>query len=145
MGGTEAVKCDPYPTFKKAITTAFMFEAKQHMRLELFDGATGETGRSHGFAKFTMAALVSAKKSVLEVPMSTDGKVYLTAQVIGTSKGELMITFHGKDLNKMNLFGRTDAYYRIARVLPNSRKRLVYKSEMEKKTLDPQGPQRRST
>ncbi|KAJ3043826.1 Copine-5 [Rhizophlyctis rosea] len=96
-----------------------------------------------GGVEVTLAQIVSSPGRNLTRPLELDGKVLpkavikVTAEEISSSKQLARFRFSAKNLDKKDLFGKSDPYFNINRILDDGSKILVYRSKHVLKTLNP--------
>ncbi|KPA85390.1 copine i-like protein [Leptomonas pyrrhocoris] len=138
VGRTETIRDNLNPVFKTPVSVNYFFEMRQDIKLDVWDEDKGKADDFLGKATFTMGHLMSSPQSSLTLKLDTKGTVTVTASLIGTTKGTAALQLRGRELKKMNVFGKTDAFIVISRLLPTGQKRQVHKTEVQKKTLNPQ-------
>ncbi|KAL7709253.1 copine i-like protein [Lotmaria passim] len=138
VGRTETIRNNLNPVFKTPVTVNYFFEMRQEIKLDIWDEDKGKADDFLGRATFTMGQLMSSPNSSLTLNLNVKGTVTVTASLIGTSKGTAALQLRGRGLKQMNCIGKTDAFIVISRQLPTGQKRQVYKTEVQKKTLNPQ-------
>jgi copine 1/2/3 len=138
VGRTEVVRNNLNPEFKTCMAVNYFFEIRQTMRVEVWDKDVKTKDDPLGSAEFTMGQLMSSRNSTLTLNLSVKGTVTLTASYIGSQRGTVALTFRGRNLKKMDLFGKSDPYFYLYRQLPSGQRAQVYKSEVIDNTLNPQ-------
>ncbi|KPI88862.1 copine i-like protein [Leptomonas seymouri] len=137
VGRTEVIRNNLNPQFQTHIPVNYFFEIHQSMRVEVWDKDSNTKDDPLGNAIFTMGQLMSSRGSTITLNLSIKGTVTLTASYIGPQRGTVALTFRGRDLKKMDLFGKSDPYFFLYRVLPCGQRVQVYKSEVVANTLNP--------
>jgi hypothetical protein len=142
IGRTETRQNDLNPVFEKAISVDFMFETKQEFILKLLDddgkGPAGEDAL--GNVSFQLAHVVGSRGASLTLDLNP-GKVTISAKEESKAGRDTVgLKFSGKALKKMDLFGKSDPYFKLERLLPNGATKLLFQSKHMDGTLDPEWP-----
>ncbi|CBZ28489.1 copine i-like protein [Leishmania mexicana MHOM/GT/2001/U1103] len=138
VGRTEVIKNNLNPEFHTCISATYFFEVRQVMRVEVWDSDKNKPDDLLGVAEFTFGCLLSSRGSTLTLSLGGKSTVTLTASYVGSRRGTIGVTFRGRSLKKMDLFGNSDPYFVLSRLLPSGQRVTVYKSEVIKNTLNPQ-------
>ncbi|CAD2218875.1 C2 domain/Copine, putative [Angomonas deanei] len=140
VGKTEVVKNNLNPVFKTGINVNYFFEVRQVYRFEVWDKDTGSADDFLGAVEMTMGEIMSSRDCTKTANLEKRGSITVSVlqQQQGNTLGTVRLTFRGKDLKKMDTFGKTDAYLVINRLLPNGQKKLIHKTETVMKNLNPQ-------
>jgi hypothetical protein len=142
VGRTETRQNDLNPVFEKAISVDFMFETKQEFILKLLDddgkGPAGDDAL--GNVSFQLAHVVGSRGASLTLDLNP-GKVTISAKEESKAGRDTVgLKFSGKALKKMDLFGKSDPYFKLERLLPNGATKLLFQSKHMDGTLDPEWP-----
>nr|CAJ2476277.1 unnamed protein product [Leishmania braziliensis] len=137
VGRTEVIKNNLNPDFKTSISVNYYFEIRQTMRVEVWDSDKHKSDDLLGVAEFTLAHLISSRGSTLTLSLGGKSTVTLTASYVGSQRGTVGVSFSGRNLKKMDLFGKSDPYFILSRLLPSGQRSTVYKSEVIKNSLNP--------
>ncbi|KAI9144387.1 copine-1 isoform c [Paraphysoderma sedebokerense] len=151
IGRTERIKNNVNPKFTKTFKVQYHFETVQDLLFRVYDVDTNSSNLQKqdyiGEVRTTMANLVSAKGGVFRkelmnpaYPSRKNGTLVVTTVEI-TKTESLRIQFHGKKLDKKDLFGKSDPYLKIYRILDFNvqppKLALVHETEIIKNDLNP--------
>ncbi|KAJ3045163.1 Copine-8, partial [Rhizophlyctis rosea] len=147
VGRTEQVKDTLDPSFAKSVTVEYRFEENQQFRFHVIDvDAKNPDISKHdklGSIEITLAQIVSSPGRILQRPLERDGKplhkaeIKIVAEEVSNLKQIAKFRFSAKNLDKKDLFGKSDPYFQINRVLDDGSKTVVYRSKHIMKTLNP--------
>lgn len=95
-----------------------------------------------GIFETTLANIVSASGQALQKPLvhptrNKAGYIKITAEEKTGLKHIVKMTYHGRDLDKKDFFGKSDPYYQISRTMEDGTTTVVYRSDHIKNTLNP--------
>jgi len=147
IGRTEWLKDNLNPNFVKTIRVRYTFEVTQYLRFVLYDIDDIHANLSKadllGEVESTLAAVVSAPSGVFSEQLTYTkntkikaGTLSVYAEEVKESNFEVNFALEGKNLAKMDLFGKSDPYL-VVNQRVGSNLVPVYKTETIMKTLNP--------
>eukprot|EP00672_Neobodo_designis_P025267 CAMPEP_0174830124 /NCGR_PEP_ID=MMETSP1114-20130205/2353_1 /TAXON_ID=312471 /ORGANISM="Neobodo designis, Strain CCAP 1951/1" /LENGTH=219 /DNA_ID=CAMNT_0016063911 /DNA_START=109 /DNA_END=764 /DNA_ORIENTATION=- len=142
VGRTETKKDDLSPRFEKSISVEFMFETKQEFIVKVLDddGKGEQADDLVGQAKFQLAHVVGSRNATLKLDMNP-GFLYISAKEESKAgRDTVALKFRGKAMKKMDLFGKSDPYFKFERILPNGTTKQLFESKPINNTLEPDWP-----
>uniref|UniRef100_A0A7S1PQ68 C2 domain-containing protein n=1 Tax=Neobodo designis TaxID=312471 RepID=A0A7S1PQ68_NEODS len=140
LGKTETVWNNLSPVWQTHIEVDFHFEARQELAYEIYDDdGKGPSGDDHlGNGTFLLSHVVASPRSTLTIQLRTKGTLTITAEEASAhAKDTVAFRVRGVQLKKMDLFGKSDPYYKLFRLLPNGERKLLFQSIVVSETLDP--------
>ena len=147
IGRTEHIKNSLDPEFAKAIYVDYRFEQVQMIRFNVYDvdnaSQTLEDDDFLGSMEATLGQVVSAgkfTKPLLSKHGSEAGTITIHAEEVVQSRKHLTIQFSGANLDKKDIFGKSDPYLEFHRANKDGSYSLVHKTEYIKNTLNPVWP-----
>ncbi len=140
-GRTETIKNNLNPQFQKSIMVHFMFETKQLfvVRIIDFDGTKKDEDNDQlGTVEFDIAHVVSARGQTKTFDLKPRGKLIVTAVEAAVNTADtIQLEFYGRNMKKMDTFGKSDCYLKIFRSLSDGSLRLIHQTDVQKSTLEP--------
>ena len=144
---TEHIKNNLNPEFAKAIYMDYKFEQVQKIRFSVYDvdNATQslEDDDFLGSAVTTLGQVVSARRftqSLLSKKGSEAGTITIHAEEVVQNRNSLTLQFAGNNLDKKDMFGKSDPYLEFHRANQDGSYSLVHKTDYIKNTLNPVWP-----
>ncbi|TPX62249.1 hypothetical protein PhCBS80983_g00457 [Powellomyces hirtus] len=146
---TEQIKDNLNPNFAKPVLITYLFEEVQKLRFAVYDidkqNGTLDQQDFLGYYETTLAAIVSASGQAIQKPLEHPqrkkaGYIKVVAEEQTDLKHVIKMTFHGRDLDKKDFFGKSDPYFQISRTQEDGTSSVVYRSKHILKTLDPTWP-----
>ncbi|KAJ1557760.1 Copine-8, partial [Nowakowskiella sp. JEL0078] len=138
IGRTEVIRDDLNPKFITKISMPFIFEEMQLLRFVVLDiDSQAFRIEDHdllGVYEIPLSGIVSAQG--LKKPLLRGGTISIVANEVSENKRNVNLQFSGRGLDKKDFFGKSDPYYVISRII-GQHSVAVFKSEVIKKTLDP--------
>ncbi|KAI1733143.1 copine domain-containing protein [Ditylenchus destructor] len=147
IGRTERIKNCLNPKWNKKILMNYFFESKQPLRFELYDIDSGSQELSdHDFlgrAECELSEIVAAPSGRLTIPMRYSGRqcgsLIITAEELDEGQKEsVYFVCHGRSLDKKDLFGKSDPFLEFYRIGEDGSRQMVHRTEVIKKTLNPE-------
>ncbi|KAI9105421.1 Copine-domain-containing protein [Phlyctochytrium arcticum] len=143
---TEMIKDNLNPDFTKPIKIDYFFEEEQKLKFVVLD-----VDKPNGFVsdqdllgtfETTIANIVTAKGQALQKPLlhpsrSKAGYIKIVAEEETTMRHVVKMTFHGRKLDKKDLFGKSDPFLQISRTTEDGAASVVYRSKHIANTLNP--------
>lgn len=145
LGSTETLKNNVNPTWTKLVKARYYFERHQPLRFVIVDVDNFKTlkGDHLGTANSTLAEIVRNGTVKLKLKNNTGGpgrgELIIRAHD-GNPEGKvrLKLSFSGRGLDKKDLLGKSDPYYKLMRVMPGSEgTSMLHKSEKKMNDLNP--------
>ncbi|CAN8072762.1 unnamed protein product [Agarophyton chilense] len=141
---TEMISNSISPSWITRIKVPYFFEQYQPLKFEITDIDNVKTGKGDflGQVKTNLAELVTKQNNQLKLTDRTFrpgnyGVLHVTTHDESRStKVRVSIQFSGRKLDKKDLFGLSDPYFRIG-MLQNNRYSAIYKSDYIRKNLNP--------
>ena len=150
---SEMVLNNENPSWHKTFIYEYRFEEKQPLKIEIYDWDTNDQGVSRslkdqdliGHLETNMASIVSSKQfsAVLRSKANKGaGTCFITSEEVTSSPKLVKLQFGAKDLDKKDLFGKSDPFLTISRITPmDSQGKVtstkVHQSNIVKKSLNP--------
>lgn len=143
-GRTERVGNNLNPEFSKTITINYYFEMVQKLSFTVYD-VDNETARLDdddflGRMECTLGQIVSRKNYTEKLTTKSKknaGTITVVAEEINDSNEIIQMVFHGKNLDKKDILGKSDPYIVVSKELADGSRVVVHKSEVCKNTLNP--------
>eukprot|EP00730_Choanoeca_flexa_P007182 TRINITY_DN12293_c1_g1_i4.p1 TRINITY_DN12293_c1_g1~~TRINITY_DN12293_c1_g1_i4.p1 ORF type:complete len:533 (+),score=126.03 TRINITY_DN12293_c1_g1_i4:208-1806(+) len=146
LGRTECVQNASEVNFSTILEVDYYFERHQPIKFMVYDlDSTSSSLKEHdliGEAVTTIGAIVGEHSSCFTQVLhykgkaSNRGNITVTAEESQGQAGEVVFKIAGHHLDKKDLFGKSDPFYKIHRQGPGGWS-AVCTSEIIKKTLDP--------
>ncbi|CAJ0949604.1 unnamed protein product, partial [Mesorhabditis belari] len=145
-GRTEKIMNCLDPEWNKRLDMEYLFEERQQLRFELFDLDSDSTSLSeHDFLgrfECDLAEIVSAVDGVLTGNLTglrgKCGTITISADEMEDGSKEIVqFNCSGKNLDKKDLFGKSDPFLNIYRIRGDGSRQLAHRTEVIKKTLNP--------
>ncbi|PRP79805.1 copine-8-like [Planoprotostelium fungivorum] len=148
-GRTERVKNNLNPAFGTAICIDWFFDRIQRVKFEVFSSeGEGDASRGHllGCMECHLSDIVTSPNRVLKAslrkpsrPDRSRGIIIIASEQLKSDQGQaIQFRIEGRDLDKKDLFGKSDPYLLITKRHPQSEQfDPVYRTETIKNTLDP--------
>jgi len=149
IGRTEHINDNLNPVWEKKLLMDYNFEQRQMLRLSVYD-LDDESSKSSldqhdflGFTECTLGEVVStqSKGYSKELNKGKGARIFIVAEELSSNKEEALLKFSAKGLDKMDFFGKSDPFLEIHRSTDSNQYILVHRTEVIKKTLDPQWKQ----
>lgn len=156
VGRTEMIKDNRNPKFTKKIIIPYYFERVQRLRFCVFDidSSNSKDLSKHDFigqAACNLSEIITMRDGSLSldlhIPQNNKkrGTITITAEEVKDLKLSVLFEFWGEDLDKKDLFGKSDPYLTISRRREDGTYIPVFRTEHILKTLNPRWkPQERS-
>ncbi|XP_062922811.1 copine-2 isoform X1 [Mobula hypostoma] len=145
IGRTETAVNNLNPVFAKKFVVDYHFEEVQKLKFALFDqDKSSKQLYEHDFLgefSCTLGVIVSSKKMTQPL-LLTNGKpagkgtIMISAQEISDNR-VITLSMAGKNLDKKDLFGKSDPYLEFYKQEEDGKWMLVHRTEVIKNTLDP--------
>lgn len=149
VGRTELIWNNLNPVFVKKLVIEYFFEESQYLKFEVYHMSDtknkSELKRQKlmGVVECTLGEIVSSHDPVVKPLQDTPGnnrkqsEMILTAEELGMCKEKIKLKFAGKNLDKKDIFGKSDPFLRFYRTHEKN-SILVHKTECKKLTLNPE-------
>jgi len=144
IGRTECINDNLNPVWQKKIIMDYNFEERQILKLCVYDSDSSASSLADhdflGSAECSLGEIVSmqSKGFSKKLDNGNGGTIHITAEELSSNKEELLLKFSGKNLDKMDWFGKSDPFIEILRSTESNRYILVHRTEVIKNTLNPQ-------
>ncbi|KAF2074544.1 hypothetical protein CYY_004171 [Polysphondylium violaceum] len=145
IGKTEKIKNNLNPIFATPILIDYYFEESQDLRISVVDVDGEISSADHddpiGDLSITLGNIVASQsrrvvKDIKNKHGKVTGSIEITFEEIAKTGHNLLLRLGGLNLDKKDLFGKSDPYYKIFKDTANGFVE-VYKSEYIKNTLNP--------
>ncbi|CAJ0587747.1 unnamed protein product, partial [Mesorhabditis spiculigera] len=145
-GRTEKIDNCLSPEFNKRLNIDYFFEERQFLRFELYDLDSNVADLSqHDFlGRFDceLAEIVSAVDGVLTGNLTglrgKCGTITISSEEMEDGAKEIVqFNLSGRHLDKKDLFGKSDPFLNIYRMRGDGSRQLAHRTEVIKKTLNP--------
>jgi len=163
VGATEKINDNLNPIFMKSFIIDYYFEMIQNLRFLVFDMDENSDGFKDndfiGYAEKTIGDLVSSSQNnVYTCDLDTCAppnmsisdkkvrretkkpKLKINVEEIQDTNTSIIMTVRGTNLDKKDLFGKSDPYFIISKTQENGTTHKVYESDVIKNTLNPVWP-----
>ena len=140
LGRTEMIKDNQNPVFQKTIITRFYFEEEQVVKFSVEDYDGPKKSDHQGSAIIRLAEIASTGDVAtydLKCKGKNAGKITLKAEEQPESKQKARFRIRCTNVDKKDLFGKSDPYLEIHKAREMGRPILVHKTEVIKNTLNP--------
>jgi len=140
VGRTEIVMNNLNPEFQKTLTVEYIFETKQIFQVKVidYDEKTDKDNDQLGACEFDIAHLMSARNHTKSFDLNPRGKLHIVAAETNVNASDtVQLEFFGRNMKKMDTFGKSDCYLKIFRALPDGTKKMLHQTEVQKCTLEP--------
>ncbi|KAH7726795.1 Copine-8 [Aphelenchoides avenae] len=162
IGRTERIINSLNPQWDRKIAINYYFEEKQPLHFELYDKDSSSNELTEhdflGAADIDLADIVAAPEGAVALPLkgisSRRSTLVVRAEEVDEGQKEsLYIVCHGRNLDKKDLFGKSDPFLEFYRFLDNGRciaapppgtyncdfsRLMVHRTEFISKTLNPE-------
>ncbi|KAE9553783.1 hypothetical protein FO519_003004 [Halicephalobus sp. NKZ332] len=147
IGRTECVKNCLNPEWNTKVNLDYFFEERQRMKFEIFDIDSGSQSLTQhdflGRAECDLAEIVAAPFGTLTLPLKDlsgqKGTITIHAEEINEGQKESMrFVIYGRNLDKKDFFGKSDPFLNFYRLVADGSRQLVHRTEVIKKTLNPE-------
>ena len=150
VGMTEIIKDSLNPRWEKKFLMDYRFEERQCLRFEVYDwDSESKELPDHdflGWMECTFGEIVSKQNTgftkFLEgtpgKPVAgRRGKIHVIAEELSENKEHVTFKFSAKKLDRKDWFGKSDPFLELHRSGGSNQYCLVHRTEVVKKTLDP--------
>ena len=140
LGRTEMIKDNQNPVFQKTIITRFYFEEEQIVKFSVEDYDGPKKSDPQGSVIIRLAEIASTGHVAtydLKLKGKNAGKITLRAEEQPESKQRARFRIRCTNVDKKDLFGKSDPYLEIHKARETGRSILVHKTEVIKNTLNP--------
>ncbi|EDV27323.1 uncharacterized protein TRIADDRAFT_20570 [Trichoplax adhaerens] len=144
---TEWIKNTSCPEFVTPIVIDFYFEKIQKVKLSVYDIDNDTETLSDddflGEIETTLAKIVAAESYTdhLKIPPHkvSQGTIHIRAEEMSDSRTNkiLALKFKGQNLDKMDIFSKSDPYLEICKLTSDSTYLKIHRTEIIKNTLNP--------
>ncbi|TPX67655.1 hypothetical protein SpCBS45565_g03617 [Spizellomyces sp. 'palustris'] len=140
------IKDNLNPDFAKGIVIDYYFEEEQRLKFVVMDidkpNGSIQDQDLLGTFETTLATIVTASGQALQRPLAHPnrakaGYIKIVAEEQTNLKHVVKMTYHGRDLDKKDFFGKSDPFYQISRTQEDGSTTVVYRSKHIAKTLNP--------
>jgi len=147
VGRTEWQKNNLNPSFVKAVRVRYAFETTQYLKFSVYDvddeRANLAKADSLGYVETTLANVVSSptgafceKLKYVKDPKLNAGTITVVGEEVKESNAEVTFSLAGRNLDKKDLFGKSDPFIVIKQKL-NGNLISVHQTETIMNTLNP--------
>ncbi|KAF4527031.1 hypothetical protein B566_EDAN001579 [Ephemera danica] len=141
MHRTECIKNCENPDFTRKILMPYRFEERQLLKFEIYDIDSSSSKLSDhdflGSAQCALGQIVSSGQLQIQLSNGFRGSMIITAEELSSQKDEVTLAFCGSKLDKKDMFGKSDPFLVINKVLESGQYVVVHKTEVMKNTLNP--------
>jgi hypothetical protein len=143
IGRTEKIDDTLNPVWQRKFVLDYTFEIRQFLKFCVYDqDSVSKNLDDHDFLgslECTLGEIVSKQSAgfTKELYQGKDGKITIVAEELTGNKEEATFKFSARKLDKMDWFGKSDPYLEIHRSTESNQYILVHRTEVIKKTLDP--------
>ena len=143
LGRTETIDDTLFPVWQKKFVLDYKFEERQHIKFCVYDSDSNSRNLDdHDFLgemECTLGEIVSKQSAGFskELLNGKGAKMYVVAEELSANKEEATFKFSARKLDKMDWFGKSDPFLEIHRSTESNQYILVHRTEVIKKTLDP--------
>jgi len=146
LGRTECIKDTLNPKFVTKIPIDYRFETNQHLKFVVYDVDKDYKDLTHqdliGEARCLLSKIVTSTQQTLVMNLQRPGKqahgtITIISEEIHNSNTVVTLQFSASNLDKKDLFGKSDPFFVISRSLESGKWDPVFKSVYIDKTLNP--------
>ncbi|KAK4304696.1 hypothetical protein Pmani_023368 [Petrolisthes manimaculis] len=141
IGRTEMIKDQLNPQWIRKVEVDYRFEERQLLRFSVFDWDTSsskpEDQDSLGSVECSLGEIMSRQGSQISLTLKGGGVLIIQGDELSASKEVITMNFAGTDLDKKDLFGKSDPFLIFYRSNDNNSFVPVHKTEYIRKTLNP--------
>ncbi|XP_069695299.1 copine-8-like isoform X2 [Periplaneta americana] len=143
IGRTETINNTLNPNFVKKIHLIYRFEEQQHLKFEVYDVDTTKANLEEhdflGYCETTLGQVVSSGE--LTMPLLgisyNKGELSVTAEELAVCRDEVILQFSGHKLDSKSWLFGTDPFMELYKVGESGEYRIVHRTEVQKRTLNP--------
>jgi hypothetical protein len=141
IGRTETILNNLNPQFQKTVMVHYIFETKQYFVARVIDFDNKQKDEDNdqlGSVEFDLAHVVSARGQTKAFELKPRGKLHVTAVEAAVNVADtIQLELFGRNMKKMDTFGKSDPYLKIFRQLADGTRKLIHQTEVQKVTLEP--------
>ncbi|GAB1598493.1 copine-8-like isoform X3 [Argonauta hians] len=143
FGRTEIIWNNLNPDFVKKFIIHYFFEESQKLKFEIYDvdskSASLDKHDFLGKLECTLAEIMIANRFVkrLHGPKRDSGVIIVNAEELSSCKEEVSMQFCAHQLDKKDIFGKSDPFLTFYRCNEDGSFTVVHKTEVIKRTLNP--------
>eukprot|EP01129_Flabellula_baltica_P008548 TRINITY_DN340_c0_g1_i4.p1 TRINITY_DN340_c0_g1~~TRINITY_DN340_c0_g1_i4.p1 ORF type:complete len:763 (-),score=172.10 TRINITY_DN340_c0_g1_i4:17-2305(-) len=148
IGRTECIQDNLNPKWVTCVRTYYQFEVTQPLKFAVYDinGSVDMPLDHHDFIgeiTTTLSDIVTARNKTVTKALvhpkhsSQRGSITVHAEETSSNKDLIRWRWSGRGLDKKDMFGKSDPFIVISRTGENDISAPVFKTEVIKKTLDP--------
>jgi hypothetical protein len=141
MHRTECIKNCHHPDFTRKIQMPYRFEERQILKFEIYDIDSASSKLSDhdflGSAQCTLGQIVSSGQVQIPLTQGHGASIIITAEELSSLKDEVVLNFCGRKLDKKDMFGKSDPFLVLSKVLESGKFVVVHKTEVVKNNLNP--------
>ena len=140
LGRTEMIKDNQNPIFQKTILTRYFFEEEQIVKLSVEDYDGPKKSDALGSVIIRLAEIASTGDVAtydLKLKGKSAGKITLRAEEQPEAKQKARFRIKCTNVDKKDLFGKSDPYLEIHKARETGKPILVYTTEVVKNNLNP--------
>jgi len=149
LGRTEMIKNSLNPKFKKNFEVKFFFEEVQELQIKVYDVDNASASLLDddflGQTTCTLGEIIGSRGQRLvrelgdkHLKTGSHGRIAITAEeVSAAANSDVVVTFGGRHLRKMDTFGKSDPYLICHRKKPDGTDLQVFQTEFVKNNLNP--------
>uniref|UniRef100_A0A914DCL5 C2 domain-containing protein n=1 Tax=Acrobeloides nanus TaxID=290746 RepID=A0A914DCL5_9BILA len=150
IGRTEAIMNCLKPEWNTKIYMEYYFEERQKLKFEIYDIDDFQNRYFVlqdqdflGRAECELAEIIASNNGTFVLPLkdvnAPRSRIIIHAEEIDEGQKEsLRFHIHGRSLDKKDFFGKSDPFLKFYRLNSDESRQLVYRTEVIKKTLNPE-------
>jgi len=142
IGRTERILESLSPRWARKFMLQYRFEERQQLRFSVYDiDSDRERLSDHdplGYIECSLGEIMAGQSRGFSRTFPNGGVIFVHAEEIATNNDLVTFSLEGKDLDKKDLFGKSDPFFEISRINVESNDfTIVYRSEAIQNTLSP--------
>ena len=146
FGRTEKITDSLSPAWLKKFVIDYKFEQRQMLRFAVYDVDSSSSKLSDhdflGHIEVSLAEIVAAQSKGFSRNLNgKGGAIQILSEEVSNNKDEVTFTFTASNLDKKDLFGKSDPYLEISRSTESNKDVVVHRTEVIMSNLNPRWKQ----
>ena len=146
FGRTEKITDSLSPAWLKKFVIDYKFEQRQMLKFAVYDVDSSSSNLSDhdflGHVEVSLAEIVAAQSKGFSRNLNgKGGAIQILSEEVSNNKDEVTFTFTASNLDKKDLFGKSDPYLEISRSTESNKDVVVHRTEVIMSNLNPRWKQ----
>ena len=146
FGRTEKITDSLSPAWLKKFVIDYKFEQRQMLKFAVYDVDSSSFNLSDhdflGHVEVSLAEIVAAQSKGFSRNLNgKGGAIQILSEEVSNNKDEVTFTFTASNLDKKDLFGKSDPYLEISRSTESNKDVVVHRTEVIMSNLNPRWKQ----